>query len=103
MENKDTKIEQPPNKYKQEVLKEIKVSQEAIAEFRALFRSSLEKLKQYGVSLGILDPDTPLEQVRQKLIERIGEKLNERKEERRAKTGITEEEHRKLGDRRQAI
>lgn len=72
-----------------------KLSREAIEQFRMVFRTSLEKLKEYGVEYGLIDSDTPLDEVRSKLIEKIKE-LSERNTERRSSdAGPTNERRRK--------
>lgn len=83
-----------PEKRPKDELSEVRrVSQEALTQFRALFRTSLEKLKELGVKEGLLDPNTPLDQVRPKIIESIKE-LNERRAKRR-------QQEREAKDRRQ--
>ena len=81
------------------LLETMRVPQEIREQFRALFKASIEKIKEYGVNQGILDPDIPLEQVRPKILEYI----NERKAQRRAgDRKTTGEEQRILEDRRQS-
>lgn len=74
----------------------LKVTAKLRAEIRALGNQSAEVLKKYGVIHGLITEDTPLEEVRQKLIAVI----DERKTKRRERQQAVSEEHRKLGDSR---
>ncbi len=78
-----------------------KLSRKAIEQFKVSFRTSLEKLKEYGVKYDLIDKDTPLEEVRQKLLEKIKE-LDERKGERRVGEAGSAEERRRSKNRRQS-